>query len=36
LCCNDSLKKQLDLHYRYEVIDHYNEARVVKITGERE
>jgi hypothetical protein len=35
LCCNDSLKKQLDLHYNYEVIDTYNEAEVMKITGEQ-
>jgi 4-amino-4-deoxy-L-arabinose transferase-like glycosyltransferase len=34
LCCNDSLKKQLDLHYRYDVIDSYNEANVIRITGE--
>jgi 4-amino-4-deoxy-L-arabinose transferase-like glycosyltransferase len=36
LCCNDSLKKQLDQHYEYNVIDKYNEACVVKITGEVE
>jgi 4-amino-4-deoxy-L-arabinose transferase-like glycosyltransferase len=36
LCCNDSLKEYLDLHYQYDVIDQYNEARVVKITGEVE
>jgi 4-amino-4-deoxy-L-arabinose transferase-like glycosyltransferase len=34
LCCNDSLKKQLNMHYQYDVIDSYNEAQVVRITGE--
>lgn len=34
LCCNDSLKKQMDLHYHYDIIDTYNEAQVRKITGE--
>lgn len=33
LCCNDSLKKLVDLNYRYEMVDTYNEAALLKITG---
>jgi 4-amino-4-deoxy-L-arabinose transferase-like glycosyltransferase len=33
LCCNDSLKEQLMQQYQYDVVDSYNEATVIKITG---
>jgi 4-amino-4-deoxy-L-arabinose transferase-like glycosyltransferase len=34
LCCNDSLKKELDQRYHYDVLDGYNEAKVIKIKEE--